>query len=79
MGLHGRHAFGPSLAEFVYPRGWHFDNGGTSKIDDVLTENGGLLDVPLLTALSTWIFNTPALVFCLSVRLSMVKTEFFPI
>ena len=25
--------------------GWHFDNGASSKIDDVLTEVGGLLHV----------------------------------
>ena len=24
---------------------WHFDNGALSKIDDVLTEDGGLLHV----------------------------------
>ena len=43
--LHGRPAFGPSCTEFVYPGCWHFDNGATSKIDDVLTEHGGLLHV----------------------------------
>ena len=30
------------LSEFVYPGWWDFDNGVTSKIDDVLTEHGGL-------------------------------------
>ena len=40
--LHGRPAFGPSCAEFVYLGCWHFDNSATSKIDDVLTEHGGL-------------------------------------
>ena len=24
---------------------WHFDNGASSKIDDVLAEDGGLLNV----------------------------------
>ena len=38
-------AFGPSRTEFVYPECWHFDNDATSKIDDVLTEHGGLLHV----------------------------------
>ena len=33
------------LPEFVYPRCWHFDNGVTSKIDDVLAEHGGVLHV----------------------------------
>ena len=42
---HGRPAFGPSCIEFVYPECWHFDNDATSKIDDVLTEHGGLLHV----------------------------------
>ena len=41
----GRSAFGPSCTEFVYPGCWHFDNGATSKIEDVLTEHGGLLHV----------------------------------
>ena len=31
--------------EFVYPECWHFDNDAISKIDDVLTENGGLLHI----------------------------------
>ena len=37
--------FGPSCTEFVYPGCWHFDYGATSKIDDVLTEHGGLVHV----------------------------------
>ena len=40
---HQRPAFGPSCTEFVYPGCWHFDIDATSKIDDVLTEHGGLL------------------------------------
>ena len=28
---------------------WHFDNGALSKIDDVLAEDGGLLQVLPLT------------------------------
>ena len=42
---HGKPAFGPSCTEFVYPECWHFDNDATSKIDDVLTEHGELLNV----------------------------------
>ena len=42
---HGRPAFGPSCTEFVYPECWHFDNDAASKIEDVLTEHGGLLHV----------------------------------
>ena len=38
---HWRPAFGPFCTEFVNPGCWHFDNGATSKIDDVLTEQGG--------------------------------------
>ena len=38
--------FGPSCTEFVCPGCWHFDNDATSKIDEVLTEHGGLLNVP---------------------------------
>ena len=30
---------------FVYPESWKFDNGASSKIDDVLTEHGGLLHI----------------------------------
>ena len=29
--------------------GWHFDNGVSSKIDDVLAEDGGLLHVLLFS------------------------------
>ena len=28
--------YGPSCTEFVYPGCWHFDNGATSKFEDVL-------------------------------------------
>ena len=42
-----------SSTEFVYLECWHFDNDATSKIDDVLTEHGGLLHViPLAVHLS---------------------------
>ena len=44
-----RPAFGPSCTEFVYPEYWHFENNVTSKIDDVLTEHGGLFHVLPLT------------------------------
>ena len=40
--LHGRPTVGASCTEFVCPGCWHFDNGATCKIDDVLTEHGGL-------------------------------------
>ena len=33
---------GHSYTEFVYPGCWHFDNGATRKIDDVLLEHDGL-------------------------------------
>ena len=47
-----RSAFGSSCTKFVYPECWHFDNDATSKIDDVLTEHGGLLHVlPLVVHL----------------------------
>ena len=39
-----RPAFGPSCTEFVYPECWHFDIDAISKIDDFLTEHGGLLN-----------------------------------
>ena len=29
----------------MYAESWHFDNDSKSKIDDVLTEHGGLLHV----------------------------------
>ena len=45
--LHGRWEtyiwFHPALNKYVYPGCSHFDNGATSKIDDVLFEHGGLL------------------------------------
>ena len=43
--LHWRPTFGSSCTGFVYHRCWHYDNGATSKIDDVLTEHGGPLHV----------------------------------
>ena len=50
-------AFGPSCTEFAFPLCWHFDNGATSKIDDVFTEHGGLLHVlPLIVHLD-FFFN----------------------
>mgnify|MGYP007015539174 CR=1 FL=1 len=39
---HWRPLFGTSRTEFVYPRCCNFDNGATSKIEDVLTEHGEL-------------------------------------
>ena len=38
----GRPTFGPSCTELVYLGYWHFDNGATSKVDDVLLDHGGL-------------------------------------
>ena len=49
--LNGRPASGPSCTDFVYPGCWHFDNDATRKIDDVLTEHGGLLHVLPLAVL----------------------------
>ena len=44
---------GPSCTEFVYPECWHFDNGATSKFDNVLLDQGGLSHVlPLAVHLS---------------------------
>ena len=37
-----RPAFVTSCTEFVFPGYWHFDNGATIKINDVLLEYGGL-------------------------------------
>ena len=42
---HWRHALGPSCTEFVYPGCWQFDNGATSKLDEVLIEHGELTQV----------------------------------
>ena len=39
---HWRPVFGSSYNEFVFPGCWHFDNGATSKIDDIHIEHGGL-------------------------------------
>ena len=39
---HWRPVFGSSYNEFVFPGCWHFDNGATSKIDDIHIELGGL-------------------------------------
>ena len=38
--LHGRPALGHSCTEFVFSGCWHFNNGATIKIYDVLTEHG---------------------------------------
>ena len=38
---HWRPALNPSCTEMFYPGCWHFDNGATSKVDDVLIEQGG--------------------------------------
>ena len=38
----GRPTFSPSCTELVYLGYWHFDNGATSKVDDVLLDHGGL-------------------------------------
>ena len=50
---HWRPVFGSSYNEFVFPGCWHFDNGATSKIYDILTEHCGLLNVlPLAVPLN---------------------------
>ena len=37
---------------------WHFDNGASSKIDDVLAEDGGLLQVlPLAVHLNFFLMD----------------------
>ena len=46
--LHGRPKFRLSCTEFFYPGCWHFDNGATSKFEDVLLDHGGLAHVRLL-------------------------------
>ena len=38
--------FGLSCTKFVYPGCWHFDDDITSKIDDDLTEHGGIPHTP---------------------------------
>ena len=37
--------------------GWHFDNGASSKVDDVLTEVGGLLHVLPLAVQLKYFFD----------------------
>ena len=55
---HWRLAFGPFCTKFVYPRCWHFDNGSTSMIVDVLIEHGGLPHVlPLVVHLIFFFFG----------------------
>ena len=55
---HGRPAFGPSCTEFVYPGCLHFDNGATSKIDEVFLGHNGLLHViPLTVHLNSYFMN----------------------
>ena len=80
--LHGRPVIGPSCTEILYSGCCHFDNGATSKNDDVLTEHGGLLFVLLIAV--HLIFSCEAqlnkytfLSVCPSVRLSVSKTELF--
>ena len=46
LGGHGRWVVGPQDFRVT---SWHFDNGESSKIDDVLAEDGGLLHVLPLT------------------------------
>ena len=45
-----------SCTEFVYPECWHFDNDASSKINEVLTEHGGLLHVLPLAVLLRFFF-----------------------
>ena len=54
----GRPTFGPSCTELVYLGCWHFDNGATSKVDDVLLDHGGLPHVlPLAVQLASFSFG----------------------
>ena len=56
--LHGRPTFGPSCTEFVYTECWHFDNGATSKFDNVHIEHGGLsLVLPLAVRLFFFVLS----------------------
>ena len=51
----GRPIFGlPALNKYVYPGCSHFDNGATSKIDDILFEDGRLLYILPLAAHLTY-------------------------
>ena len=68
---HWRPAFGPSCTEFVYPGCWHFDNGATSKIDDVLFEDGGLPHV-LPLAVHLEFFSVEGTILRCSYSLSFV-------
>ena len=60
--LHGRWEtyiwFHPALNKYVYPGCSHFDNGATSKIDDVLFEHGRLLYILPLTDHPTYLWYT---------------------
>ena len=38
----GRPTFGPSCTELVYLGYWHFDNGTTSKVDELLLDHVGI-------------------------------------
>ena len=49
FGLVWRHWGQKGCTEFVYPECWRFDNVVSSKIDDVLAEDVGLLHVLPLT------------------------------
>ena len=45
------------ICAFVYSGCWHFDNGATTKIDDVPTEHGELIHVlPIIhEVISGWV------------------------
>ena len=44
----GRPTYGPSCTELIYLEYWYFDNGETSKVDDVLLDHGGLPQLEFL-------------------------------
>ena len=60
--LHGRWEtyiwFHPALNKYVYPGCSHFDNGATSKIDDVFFEHGRLLYILPLADHPTYLWYT---------------------
>ena len=56
------------MSEFVYPGCLHFDNSALNKIDDVLTEHGGLLHVLPLAVQLKYFFDRQT---CLELGLSL--------
>ena len=64
--------------KFYYPERWHFDNDATSKIDDVLTEHGGLIHVlPLAVHLIFFYGQVGGTLLNLSYSLTFYVGPFF--